>query len=264
MSEKRQFNSRLGRVLVNKGLLSEAQLDFALQEQARSGQRLGEVLVAQGWINNQDLHRALKRQSLIRKAGALATVICAPLHATTGFAATLGGSPAMPTARAAVGEQQALPGGLVPMTDAEMGEALGQGPNTPFGFDFAKGYDGVTAGLRTKYDESDDEDDDNEERIAGELMDSVTTVAGIGPISSLIEADISMEGFRRPEGMPTLSILPDGAVRIYTGYEVDRINIENIRVKGSDDPATFGSIYISDVKVDPGSNYTIRSGNNRW
>jgi hypothetical protein len=266
MQHHSQQNSRLGRVLVNKGQLSEAQLEFALVEQAESGLRLGEVLVAHGWISDAQLHRALKRQSLIRRAGTIATVICAPLHATSGFAATVISKPVMPLKRTSVTEQVAdLPSGLVALTDEEMSGAAAQGP-----FDVGSlhmmniGYDGAGAGLRHKYNDEDEESQQSEEQVAYELMDSVTTVMGFGPLSSAIEADISVEGFRRFEGVPTISLLEDGGVRFYTGFQADRINIENIRVKGSEGPETFGSIYMTDVEFAPGSNYTIRSGDSRW
>jgi len=266
MQQHAQHNSRLGRVLINKGQLSEAQLEIALVEQANTGVRLGEVLVAHGWITDAQLQRALKRQSLLRKAGAIATAVCAPLHATAGFAASVVSQPIVPLQRGGITEQvTALPSGLVALTDEEMSGAAAQGP-----FDVSSlpmmdiGFDGAGAGLRHKFNDEDEDNQQSDEQVAYELMDSVTTVMGFGPLSSAIEADISMEGFRRFEGVPTISLLEDGGVRFYTGFQADRINIENIRVKGSEGPETFGSIYMTDVEFAPGSNYTIRSGDSRW
>lgn len=53
----------LGRLLVEKGLLSEAELEAALAEQPRSGRRLGEILLEHGWICRPSLTRALAEQS---------------------------------------------------------------------------------------------------------------------------------------------------------------------------------------------------------
>ena len=266
MQQVPQNNSRLGRVLINKGQLTELQLDQALIEQGKTGVRLGEVLLANGWITNAQLDRALKRQYLLRKVGAIATAVCAPLHAASGMAATVVTKPVMPVSRVNLSEQVAsLPSGLVALSDEQMSDASAQGPYSLSSIPFMSyGHDAVGAGLRHKYDEDEEDQQQNEEQVAYELMDTVTTVLGIGPLSSGIEADISMEGFRRFEGVPTISLLEDGGVRFYTGFQADRINMENIRVKGSDSPATFGSIYMTDVEFAPGSNYTIRPEGSRW
>lgn len=258
-------NSRLGRVLVNRGLISESQLEFALEEQGASGQRLGEVLLSKGWIDSNQLELALKRQLLIRKAGAMATAICAPLYSVPGFAATLVGKPVVAPVRTEAPLSVAhLPSGLIPMSELELGGVSAQGPYQLLGgFSPSLGYDAATADTQRQVDEREDEED-QEESIAYQLLDSVATVMGFGPLSSGIEADVSMEGFRRFEDVPMLSVLDDGGVRISTGFEVDRINVENIRVKGRSDPAIFGSIYMTDVVFDKGSSMTINAANARW
>ena len=52
---------RIGEVLVQEGLLSEAQLKKALIEQQSSGRPLGEMLMEQGVINNATLVQMLAR-----------------------------------------------------------------------------------------------------------------------------------------------------------------------------------------------------------
>jgi len=52
----------LGRLLVAKGLLSDDQLENALQEQARTGRRLGEILVELGFISHRALSLTLAEQ----------------------------------------------------------------------------------------------------------------------------------------------------------------------------------------------------------
>jgi len=267
MSNDVEYGSRLGRVLVNKGYITEAQLEGALKEQLQTGQRLGEVLVAQECISDTQLRTALKRQSLLRKVGTLATLVCAPLHAVTGFAATLGISPTAPinTRVEAMELIDETPTGMTLLSDNELREARATGPGI-FGNQLLLdlGYDGVAAGQHNKYHDEDDEEDNQEEQIAYELMDTVTTFAGFGPMSGLLDADISIEGIRYVEGAKRFEVTDDGGLRIYMPVEIDRINIENLRVKGSDESSTFGSIFISDVKFDPGSNYTIRGVDARW
>ena len=50
---------RLGEALVQRGLISEQQLDTALQQQQRTGERLGRLLLILGYIRRLDLARVL-------------------------------------------------------------------------------------------------------------------------------------------------------------------------------------------------------------
>jgi type IV pilus assembly protein PilB len=52
----------LGSLLIDEGLLTEAQLDAAVAEQARSGKPLGRLLIEQGTISEAELVRTLARQ----------------------------------------------------------------------------------------------------------------------------------------------------------------------------------------------------------
>ena len=52
----------LGRLLVDGGLVSEAQLDQALAEQRRHGARLGDIVLAKGWVSRLALASAVAHQ----------------------------------------------------------------------------------------------------------------------------------------------------------------------------------------------------------
>jgi type IV pilus assembly protein PilB len=52
----------LGALLIEEGLLTEAQLDAGLAEQARTGKPLGRLLIEQGTISEAELVRTLSRQ----------------------------------------------------------------------------------------------------------------------------------------------------------------------------------------------------------
>ncbi len=62
--ESEQTESRLGHVLVKRGVVSQDQLNRALELQAESLQRLGQVLVENGFIGSSDLQEALRNQVL--------------------------------------------------------------------------------------------------------------------------------------------------------------------------------------------------------
>lgn len=52
---------RLGKYLVEAGLLTQAQVETALSRQAASGMRFGEVLVKLGWISQQTIEYLMKK-----------------------------------------------------------------------------------------------------------------------------------------------------------------------------------------------------------
>lgn len=62
MSEPELSWRPLGRLFVEKGLLTELRLEHALEEQARTGGPLGEKLVALGYVTSTALARLLAEQ----------------------------------------------------------------------------------------------------------------------------------------------------------------------------------------------------------
>lgn len=63
-SEKAKIESKLGKVLLKRGSISEEQLNKALKIQEETLQRLGYVLVKNGFITNEELKNALTQQIL--------------------------------------------------------------------------------------------------------------------------------------------------------------------------------------------------------
>lgn len=100
---KSKNSTRLGQILLEKGLLSTAQLDVAIKEQMRRRQNnsmgadldvptsLGEILIELGFIDRLALNRGLNWQSALRKI-AVVMSFCAPLMTASysAAAATMG------------------------------------------------------------------------------------------------------------------------------------------------------------------------------
>jgi len=53
---------KIGEILIRKQLISQNQLDQAMDIQASCRQKLGELLMFQGWIKPDDLEAALREQ----------------------------------------------------------------------------------------------------------------------------------------------------------------------------------------------------------
>jgi hypothetical protein len=75
-----QQKSRLGLLLIEKGLINRRQLDEALRLQSETNLRLGEVMIRQGWLTHRQLQRALKKQSRYRLIAAISAMLLGPLQ----------------------------------------------------------------------------------------------------------------------------------------------------------------------------------------
>jgi predicted phosphoribosyltransferase len=61
-SQQETLDSRLGQILLRRGLLSPSKLEAALEAHARTGEKLGETLLQSGDISEEDLRAALREQ----------------------------------------------------------------------------------------------------------------------------------------------------------------------------------------------------------
>ncbi|MFT7185487.1 MAG: hypothetical protein ACI84K_000867 [Pseudohongiellaceae bacterium] len=255
--------SRLGRLLVNRGYISEDQLAEALVLQAAGNGLLGEVLIDKGYISEKDLSRTLKHQKRYRYTAAFVALATAPFQPMVAMAASPISAMPMPNNKI---ELSAIDmgqfGGMQMMDDSELSGVNAQGfgaqmPGVDLGLNFGQNADAVAAGFHQKYQEDEEYKEQDDEQIAGELADTVLTMVGLGPISNMIEAKVTIEGLKFQEGRSQIEVLTDGRVKMYMPTEIASISMEDIRVKGNSSGATMGSIYMTDIKYDPRSSYTI-------
>jgi purine-binding chemotaxis protein CheW len=61
---RQQFRS-LGALLMERGLLTHAQLEQALDEQKRSGEKLGRILTSRGWVREKDILTVLQGMMVV-------------------------------------------------------------------------------------------------------------------------------------------------------------------------------------------------------
>lgn len=254
--------SRLGRLLVNRGYISEAQLDQALVLQVSQSMMLGEVLIQQGWISEKELKRTLKHQSRYRYTAAFIALVAAPFQPMLAMAATPIGIPAINN-KVEVSAEIGKFGGMKMLDDDEMAGVNAQGFGAIPGMATAMSIGqntNVAGGFQHKY-QDDEFEERKDEQIAYEMADSVLSVVGLGGIAGMIDADISIRGLKYKEGRSQIEILEGGKMKFYMPTEIERISMENIRVKGDDSGASFGNIYISNITYHPDSSYTISARN---
>jgi len=74
---------RLGDLLLESGLITEAQLGKAVSRQRTSGLQLGQILISQGLITSRQLNRTLMQQRWMRRMAWVVAFVCAPINFAT-------------------------------------------------------------------------------------------------------------------------------------------------------------------------------------
>lgn len=230
--------SRLGRLLVNRGYITDGQLEQALQLQRSSGERLGEILIAQGLLTERMLARTLKHQKRHRYAAAFAAMVVAPLQPLVSFAAP---APPLPTSSSATSEQQFIAEtGLKPLSSLEMREIDARGLDDLF--DRMETVSAMAEGER-----------------AGDPMEGLKLVTrGLVPIINMLDADVDIRGVHYREGELPVRLLDDGRIEMMLPQQIERVTLAGIRPAGSNGPS-MGNVHISDIRFGAGSSITVSS-----
>lgn len=235
--------SRLGRLLVNRGYLSEEQVEEGLRLQHETGQRLGEIFVQNGWISERELHRVLKHQSRYRNAAALVTLVTLPFQPLVTLAAGSQGASASQQSQVA-GELYGR--GLSPISDEELGRVAGQAD--PALLERAQRLAAMAA---------------NPSQVDGEGGVPVDAVEGIKfaanvfvPVLNFLDSDLSISGVHYREGEPRYEVRADGAVSMALPERIEEIRMDNIRVAGSAS-AALGNVSLQDIRFHPDSRMTL-------
>lgn len=233
IKEQRAAKSRLGLLLIRKGLITPEQLDLALKEQSRSGLRLGEVLVSWGMVTERQINRALKRQSRYRLIAAVAAVLLGPIQPFMSFA---WGSTTADKIEQLEGDYASLRA----LGDDEMAGVTGQADNR-----LMANFDNMVQELKGE------KSDDNG---LGPLDDLAALAM---PFSSVLDADVTVSGVHYDASKPKQTLNADGSITVALPSQIEEISFKNVRVMGSSGPA-FGDLIVSNIQFSPESSMTIR------
>lgn len=215
--------SRLGQLLVSKGVISEAQLNEAMARQQSSGQRLGEILTELNLATQRQINSVLRTQKQLRIAAALVTALLGPV---TVFASPLA-VPLGPT----VSARQQGSGGMHALDEAELSEAAGRGGIT---------QEGLMALVK-----------DSKHGSVQPLIKLMN------PLLLAFDADTTIKNVVYDADSATSVINPDGSITLRLPSSIGEIAINHIRVRGSDPGSPgFGSITLSDIDL-RGTSITI-------
>ncbi len=227
-----QQKSRLGTLLLHKGLINRRQLDEALKLQASSKLMLGEVMIQQGWLTERQLKQVLKNQSRYRLVAAVGAVLLGPLQ------------PFMATANASIEQTQMASQaelekrvGMKSLDEMDMGDITAQGleENVAYLTDVMNG----TAS-----------DENATESATMAIFESV--LPGLNLLT-----DYEISGVEYYEDGPVTTLNADGSLTVQVPKRIAEIAFRDFNIKGSNGPA-FGDLVIKDLRMSPDSSITIR------
>jgi len=234
--------SRLGLLLIKKGLITEQQLDDALKVQLTTGKRLGEALISLGMLSERQLQKALKKQSRHRFLAAMMAMILGPMS----FGAFAGQSNSSQQQDQATSSSHLDKyAGFQALDDDGLDAISGQGFNDP-----QQTFENLLASAQGQ--QVDNNDPLNE---LGPLNDVVNA---LNPISSMLDSDVSVKGVKYDNDSPRSQVNEDGSITFSLPSEIEEIAFKNMRVKGADPQHSLGDVVISNIRFSDQSRITIR------
>ncbi len=213
--------SRLGQLLIDKGLISSAQLDSAIKLQLTSGKRLGEILIEQGLVSERQLAKALKKQTSLRLTATLVAALLSPFQMASADIQRQ-------QAPSSLSHQQ-LPRGMQALSDAQMSGVNAQGLNEALQGIFAQAGSGD--GLGT----------------VGQLAKLVL------PVLNSLEAETTLHDVQYDTSKLTSVINPDGSVNVRLPSSIGELRFDNVRVAGANPGQSFGSVVLQDIDLSQAS-----------
>ena len=218
--------SRLGRLLLEKGIISEEQLNKAIEQQKITGQKLGEVLTGWNLATQRQITGLLRRQRNLRMATAVATALLGPLQA---FAA----SP-VPVTQVTSTQSSARSEGLKELSEDEMGDVSAQG---------SLSQDQLLNLAQHSKD--------------GDGLEVIKDVAKLlNPVLQMLDSETSMKDVVYDPENAKAVVNKDGSVTLRLPSSIGELSFRNIRVAGDTEGYSLGSIVIRGIDL-RGSSVTI-------
>jgi hypothetical protein len=215
-----QQHSRIGQILINKGLITRSQLDAAIQLQLTNHKRRGETLIEQGWITERQLKKALSKQTNLRLAATLVAALMMPFQ------------PTLANTRLeldTVTSQNIDPIGMQELSEVELRDVSAQGleVSLPGLFLQAENGNGI----------------DTVKQLSRLLL----------PVLDSLQAETSLHDVHYDTSKLTSIINPDGSVNVRLPSSIGELRFDNIRVAGAAPGQSFGSLSLHDIDLSQAS-----------
>jgi len=247
-----QKKSQLGQLLIKKKLISEDQLNRAIDHQKTTGQRLGDILTEWNLVTARQIDGMLRKQRNVRRIATIVTAFWAPIQV---YAASVAPVPVVQTQTTTTQQKQSS--SLRMLNEEELSEIAGQGVldetlrnwlnlNGSANINAATIMNqGFTAASLT---------DMNRQKSGLQMLGNLVTL--MNPLLGLLSAETTVKDVVYNPASTASIVNPDGSITLSLPSSIGEISFNNIRVMGSTGPS-LGSIDIKAINL-AGTTVTIR------
>ncbi len=247
-----QKKSQLGQLLIKKKLISEDQLNRAIEHQKNTGQRLGDILTEWNLVTTRQLDGMLRKQRNVRRIATIVTAFLAPIQV---YAASVAPVPVVQTQTNTTQQKQSS---LRMLNEEELSEIAGQGvlDDTLRNWLNLNGAANINAATIM-----------NQGFTAASLSDLTKQSAGLqvlgnlvslmDPLLGLLSAQTSVKNVIFNPASTASVVNPDGSITLSLPSSIGQISFDNIRVMGSTGPS-LGSITINSINL-AGTTVTVKA-----
>lgn len=208
-----QHQSRFGQLLVERGVISQQQLDRAIAHQQETGRRLGEIFTEWEVITHELLNDVLHTQYNRRAAAAIAVALLSPLTSVV----------AAPSAQQEV-TLSAPSATMQKLSEGELRGSAAQGLSTELVAQIAAPHtvNGVA--------------------VIGDMAKLVN------PLLGFLEADSNAKNLVYDARNASASVQADGSLTLQLPTSIGSLSFNNVHVKGSNG-GSFGSVEIRGIDL---------------
>ena len=231
--------SQLGQLLLKKKLISEDQLNQAIDHQKNTGQRLGDIFTEWNLVTQHQIQGMLRKQRNVRRMATIVTALIAPLQVYAAAAAPI---PVVQT-QTSTNERH---GSLRMLNEAELSDVVGQGmlDDTLNNWLTLNGSANTNLTLQNLANGS--YNTLSKQSSGLQVMGDLLTV--LNPLLGLLSAQTTMKDVVYSPANAVSLLNPDGSITLNLPSSIGEISFKNIRVMGSTGPS-FGSIDIKGINL---------------
>lgn len=241
--------SLLGQLLVDKKLVSEQQLNQAIDQQRKTGQLLGDIFTEWNLITQRQIQSVLLKQRTLRLTASIATALLVPIQA---YAATAPVPTTITSSQTSSGSQRQS--SLRPLTEEELSETRGQGIqedtlgqwlNLNTKFNYTLKIQDVLKGQNDLFRQS-----DSGLKVLGDMGKL------LNPLLMMLDAKTTIKDVVYDIADAGSVINKDGSITLKMPSSIGEISFHDIRIRGSTGPS-FGNIDIRGIDL-RGTTVTIK------
>jgi hypothetical protein len=248
-----QKKSQLGQLLIKKKLISEDQLNRAIDHQKTTGQRLGDILTEWNLVTARQIEGMLRKQRNVRRIAAIVTAFWAPIQV---YAASVAPVPVVQVQTTTTQQKQSS---LRMLNEEELSEIAGQGvlDDTLRSWLNLNGTANINATtIMNQGFTAASLANANKQTSGLQVLGNLVTL--MDPLLGLLSAQTSVKDVVFNPASTASIVNPDGSITLSLPSSIGELSFNNIRVMGSSSGPSFGSINISSINL-TGTTVTIKS-----